>query len=421
MSGVKRSWKMLAMSAIVCSWLADGSRASDAFQEPSPSPLPTGPSTYSLFAGEQLSYDDNLYRLPASANLAALVGAAASRQEVIDTVSLGTDLHWYDGLQAVDLHARAEDNRFLDNRSLSNLSGQGDVTWDWQFGERLSGQAGAQYFRALTNFGSTDYYALDLVDRVDYFAGARYRVGPQVTLFGGIDGADTSLSALPEKIYDFRSKAGNGGVEFSSASGNTVSVEYRYTDARFPTVFVLNGAPFNSDYDEDTALVTVKYVLSAATKLEASAGYLRRGYPYSEFAAFSGSIGRASLEWQPTDALDVVLTGRHELRAYVDSESDYFVSNGGSIEPEWKATAALTLALAFSHENHDYIGSSPSALTFASRHDTVTTEKARLTYNPAPCLTATLTYQFARRDSNRAILEFDDNIATANVIFKFQL
>jgi hypothetical protein len=97
------------------------------------------------------------------------------------------------------------------------------------------------------------------------------------------------------------------------------------------------------------------------------------------------------------------------------------VSNGGSIEPEWKATAALTLALAFSHENHDYIGSSPSALTFASRHDTVTTEKARLTYNPAPCLTATLTYQFARRDSNRAILEFDDNIATANVIFKFQL
>jgi hypothetical protein len=44
-----------------------------------------------------------------------------------------------------------------------------------------------------------------------------------------------------------------------------------------------------------------------------------------------------------------------------------------------------------------------------------------LTYNPAPFLTATLTYQYARRDSNRATLEFDDNVVTANVTFKCQL
>jgi Putative beta-barrel porin 2 len=416
------------MSAIVCSLLASGPRAFAAFQDPSPysggpSPFPVsqGPSTYTLFAAEQLSYDDNLFRLPASADLAELVGAGASRQEIIDTVSLGTDVHWYDANQDVSLHGRADDNRFLDNESLSNFSGQGDLTWDWRLGEKLSGQAGAQYFRALTSFASTNYYARDMVDRVDYFAGARYAVGPQLTLFGGIDGADTSLSALPERIYDFRSKSGDGGIEYASASGNTVSLEYRYTDARFPTLFVLNGAPFNSDYDEDTGLVAVKYALSAATQVEVSAGYLRRGYPYSEFAAFSGAIGRASLEWQPTDALQVVLTGRHELRAYVDSESDYFVANGGSIEPEWKATPALTLSLALSYETHDYIGSSPSALTYASRRDIVTTQQARLTYTPMPFLTATLTYQYARRDSNRATLEFDDNAATANVTFKFQL
>jgi hypothetical protein len=418
------------MSVIACSLLAGGTRALADLQDPSPypgsqGPSPfreaQGPSTYTLFAAEQLAYDDNLFRLPAAANLAELVGAGASRQEIIDTVSLGTDVHWYDANQDVSLHGRADDNRFLDNESLSNFSGQGDVAWDWRLGEQLSGQAGAQYFRALTSFASTDYYARDMVDRVDYFAGARYGAGPHITLFGGIDGADTSLSALPERIYDFRSKAGNGGVEYASASGNTVSVEYRYADARFPTVFVLNGAPFNSDYDEDTALVTVKYVLSAATRFEVSTGYLRRGYPYSGFAAFSGGIGRASLEWQPTDALQVVLTGRHELRAYVDSESDYFVANGGSIEPEWKATPALTLSLAFSYESHDYIGSSPSALTYASRRDIVTTQEARLTYNPMPFLTATLTYQYARRDSSRAALEFDDSVLAANVTFKCQL
>ena len=209
------------MSAIACSPLVSGSRASAALQDPSsfpgsqgPGTYPEsqGPSTYTLFAAEQLSYDDNLYRLPATANLAELVGAGASRQEIIDTVSLGTDVHWYDANQDVSVHGRADDNRFLDNDSLSNFSGQGDLTWDWRLGEKLSGQAGAQYFRALTSFASTNYYARDMVDRVDYFAGARYGLGPQFTLFGGIDGADTSLSALPERIYDFRSKAGNGGA-----------------------------------------------------------------------------------------------------------------------------------------------------------------------------------------------------------------
>jgi Putative beta-barrel porin 2 len=422
--------------AALCSLLAGGSPIFAAPQDPGtwpstslslgpslgPSSGPgTAPSTYVLFAAEQIAYDDNLYRLPAGADLAALVGPGATRQDVIDTVSAGTDVHWVQSAQAVTLHARVDDNRFFDNRGLDNTSSQDDLTWDWQLGEKLSGQAGASYFRALTNFAGTDYYALDMVDRVDWFTNARYRLGPSWTLFGGLDGAHTSLSAAPERIYDFDSTAGNVGLEYASSSGNSVSAEYRYTDARFPQVFVLNGAPFNSNYDENTALVTLKYALTAATQVQVDAGYLRRSYPAAPFAAFSGSIGHALIQWQPTEALQVVLIGRHELKAYVDSESDYFVSNGGTLEPGWKPTPALLLSLAFSYEHHDYLGSSPSALTYDSRRDTVLTQQARLTYNPAPFFTATLTYQYARRDSNRAVLEFDDTMATANVTFKFQL
>jgi hypothetical protein len=116
-----------------------------------------------------------------------------------------------------------------------------------------------------------------------------------------------------------------------------------------------------------------------------------------------------------------VLTGWRELKAYVDSESDYFVSNGGSIAPAWTPSEKLTLSLAASWENHDYIGSSPSALTFVSRHDKVMTRQARLVYKPLQSLAVNLTYRYDRRDSNRARLEFDDTLATANVTFKFQL
>jgi len=379
------------------------------------------PSTYAIYVADQLTYDDNLYRLPSIADATALAGAGAKRQDLVESVSLGADVHWYAGNQAVGVNLRADNNRFSHNDALNNTSGRGNLVWDWRLGENLSGQAGADYYRALVSFANTNYYARDMVERVDYFGSARYRVGPHWTLVGGVIDADTTLSAVAEHLYDFHSKSGNAGVEYASASGNTLTWEYRYTDARFPQAFVLNGAPFNSNYNEDTTRLLVKYAVTAATVIEASAGYLRRDYPYSSFAAFSGNIWRASLQWQPTRALQFALTGWRELKAYVDSESDYFVSNGGSIEPAWTVSDKLTLSLAVSWENHDYIGSSPSTLTFVSRHDQVLSRQARLVYKPARSLAVNLTYRYDRRDSNRARLEYDDTLATANVIFKFQL
>jgi Putative beta-barrel porin 2 len=380
-----------------------------------------GANTYTISVADQLTYDDNLYRLAPGADVTTLVGPGARRQDAIDSVSLGVDAHWYAGNQAVGINFRADDNRFSHSDDLNNVSGKGNLAWDWRIGENLSGQAGADYYRALVSFAGTNYYARDLVDRVDYFGSARYQVGPHWALLGGVVDADTSLSAVPEKLYDFHSKSGNVGVQYAAASDNTITWEYQYTDANFPQAFELNGAVFNSNYDEDTTRILLKYAVTTATLIEASAGYLRRGYPYSEFAAFSGGIWRASLQWQPTDRLQFLFAGWRELKAYVDSESDYFVSKGVSIEPSWTVSDKLTLSLAVSRENHDYIGSSPSALTFASRYDKITRQQARLVYKPIPPLEVNLTYNYDRRDSNRAQLDFDDTLATASLIYKFRL
>ena len=395
--------------------------ASPIDEAPPPPGQPPAANTYVLFAAEQLTHDDNLYRLPTGADLSALASPHATRADLIDSVSAGTDLHWSQSQQTVNLHVRLDDNRYDDNDNLDNTSTQDDLAWNWRLGERLSGDAGASYYRALTNFAGIDYDALDMVGRTDWYASARYRLGAPWTLFGGLDGAHTTLSAAPESIYDFHSTSTIAGLEFSSPSGNALSAEYRNTSARFPQVFVLNGQPFNSNYDENTALATLKYALTAATELQADAGYLRRTYPASAFAAFSGSIAHVSLDWQPSAALEVVLAGRHELKAYVDSEADYFVSNGATLEPGWKPAPALTLSVAFSYESHDYLGTSPSALTYAARRDTVVTQEARLTYTPAPFITAALAYQYVRRDSNHTVLEFDDAIATANITVKCRL
>jgi len=378
------------------------------------------PSTIDFYMADQFTYDDNLYRLPSYFNIAAVAGPLATRQDSFNTVSLGGDGRWFSDSQVIGLNFRADENRFTHNDSLNNVSGKGNLEWDWRLNTNWSGKAGVSYYRGLANSGNTGYYARDVVQREDYFGTIRYQVGPHWALYGGVIGADTSQTAVAEQLYDFNSKAGNAGIEFATSSENTVRLEYRYTDATFPRDFVLNGAPFNSNYNEDIEQILVKYVFSAATELDVSAGYLKRDYPQSAFAAFSGDIWRAALQWQPTDKLQWILTGWRQLTAYVDSESDYFVSDGVSLAPTWTATGALKFSLAISRENHDYIDSSPSAIALVSRRDEVTTERARLLYTPTDSVTLDLTFGYDQRGSNQRRFQYDDTLATASLTYKIR-
>jgi len=378
-------------------------------------------NSYDVYVADQLTYDDNLYRLPSSiTDIAALTGRSDSaREDHINSLSLGVDGLWLLGTQAVNVNLRADDNRYVRNDALNNISAKDSAVWDWRLWERLSGQVGVDYYSAIASFANTTFYARDLVDKMQYFSNARYQFGPRWSIFGGVLDADTSHSALAAQLNDYHSKSGDVGIECVSASDNKLVWEYRYTDGLYPHESVFNGAPFNPDYNEDTARLLLKYAFTDETIIEAAAGYLKRFYPYARIGAFSGDIWRVSLQWQPKETLQFVLAGWHELTAYLDSESNYFVSKGGSVSPTWLISDTLTLSLAISSANQDYIGSSASELTFVSRRDRVAAEQAHLTYAPAEALTFDITYRHEQRHSNLAQFQYDDKLASAGITFKF--
>jgi opacity protein-like surface antigen len=412
------SHKLAALTPLV---LCTSAFAAPDFRMTTDSPITRdSPNSVDLFVADQFTYDDNLYRLPSGADIPAQAGPLATRADSFNSVSLGGDGRWFSDIQGVTVNFRADENRFTHNDSLNNISGKGNLEWDWRLATNWSGQAGVSYTRALASFADTGYYARDVVQREDYFGTVRYQIGPQWAVYGGFIGANTTQTAVPEQQFDFRSKAGNAGLEYATSSTNTVGLEYRYTDATFPQDFVLNNAPFNSDYKEQTARIIVKYVFSAATELDASAGYLKRDYPEASFAAFSGDIWRAALQWQPTEQLQLLLSGWRQLTAYVDAESDYFVSTGVSIVPTWIATETVKLSLTISRENHDYIDTSPSTIAFVSRHDKLTLAQGAVIYAPRDVLIFALTARYHKRDSNQPQDHYDDTLATASVTYKIR-
>jgi exopolysaccharide biosynthesis operon protein EpsL len=355
---------------------------------------------------EQLSYDDNLFRLSDAVRASGLfLVPGTSVDDLVNQASLGLAARLEPGQQALNLEARLVDSRYADNDSLNNIGGSARANWDWRIGGTLSGQLGAQYARALAGFTNTSFYGRDDLTTTAYTGSLRYVIGPHWRLMGGVRRADSSHSADARQGDDYASTSGTAGLEFETGSGNVVGADYQRAKGEFDRLTTLNGLPFDRDYDEDKASLRTRYAFTDKTLLQASAGYLWRHYPNSGIAEFSGGVWRASLAWEPSVKTRLDFAAWRELTADVNSESDYFVTRGASINPTWSPTVKLSFALQGSWEKQRYTGSTP--LTTAGRRDEIKALSLSLRFAPRETFLVALTGRTEKRDSNRLLRGYD--------------
>jgi hypothetical protein len=376
--------------------------------------------SWDIYASDQLTDDDNLYRLPSGLiNVSALLGPGAAPKDHVNTTSTGGDIHWTFGRQSVDLNVLVDENRFLRNEDLNNSAGNGKALWNWRVGGYFSGTVGVDYSRSLAGFGYTGYLGRDLIDRSDYFGTAHYQIGPRWSIFGGVTESDITHSAKPEQLYDYHLKSVNGGIEYATAVNNTIGLQYQYSAARFPQGGVLDGLPFAQDYNDECTQVLLKYAFTEKTLINASAGYLKRDYPDSNAGSFSGDVWRMALQWQPSDKTQVLVTAYRQLQAYLEAQSNYFVDLGGSVAPVWAPTEKMQLSVTASYDDDVYIGSSLNALDVVSRHDKVISQAMSMVYTPIRALAFNFSYRHEQRKSNDPFFQYDDRVAAVGVTFKW--
>jgi exopolysaccharide biosynthesis operon protein EpsL len=430
-AGIRRTSLVVAMatSALPCSKAVFAAAEyrdtlDKAVAAPDSADVERGKQLY-YYVGDALTYDSNLFRLPASTtNLATLpgLGPNSSRSDYTNSASAGLSAQWLVGnRQSVDLDLRVDDNRFRRNTNLNNVSSTDRLVWNWGLGSVISGQVGADYSRYLASFVNTAVYTRDVISQSEYFAAARLQLGPRWAIFGGLLEGNNSFSAAQSTLSanNSHSKSVDIGADFATSAEDTIGFDYRYTDSRYPNSIVLNGASFDPDFRDERARVLAKYVVSAKTVIDASAGYLKRAYSSSAIGSFTGDIWRGSLQWQPTTKTQLVVVGWRQLEADLTAQTDYFVSSGESLSPVWTASEKVTLSLLVSRDERSYIGSNSVVSVPQARRDSVTSEGVTMNYTPTRALTVTVSYTHERRNSNQAIFQYNDDKANAGLSFKF--
>ena len=366
-----------------------------------------------IFASDQYSYDDNIYRLPAYlTDLSSLpgIGPNPSRSDHINTVTAGIDGQWTSGRQNVTLDLSANDNRYDINTNLDNVSGNGKLAWNWDIGGFLSGQVGAIYNKALISYVNAPTYGLITNDADWYFGAGRYQLGPRWGIFGGVMEQVSTLSDPALIGNDLRAKSVAIGTDFATSADNTIGVEYRYTDALYP-----HETTIDNDYREDAVRVILARKLTDKTSIDASVGFLKRDYSALGIDSFSGDVWSLTLNWQPTEKLQFKLDGWRNLQAYVTTQSDYFVSTGVRLEPIWAPSEKISFDLDAGYENQSFIGTGDDEAEEGNRHDTMTTVGGSIKYKPLKFLIVEFAYAYERHDSNVPNFEFNDNLLSLKV------
>jgi hypothetical protein len=375
-------------------------------------------NTFEIDASQSAYYDDNLYRLSNEvSNLQTLpgIGADAARADHLEMSTLGFDGMWNWGKQFFTVDLKANDNRYNQNSNLDNVSTNDKVSWNWALAQSLSGEAGALYDSGLVSFINAATYGKDLYASTKYFGTLRYQLGPRWALYGGVLESGATLSDVALQNNDLHTKSVEIGSELATNEKDSAGLEYRYTDARFP-----KGNSINSDYREDAARFVFNRAFSEKTDGNFNFGFLKRNYASSDIGNFSGDVWRFSLRWQPRDRLQFDLTGARNLQAYLTAQSDYYVSTGARVAPTWIFSEKLNVTLAASYESQTYVGVTEAQILAGTRRDRLSSGQATIEYLPRAFLVFDFGYAYEDRKSDEARYQYDDNVISAKVTFKYQ-
>jgi exopolysaccharide biosynthesis operon protein EpsL len=413
------AWGLLAFYSQTASAIGDYRDTLEKSVSGQDEPVTADRDAWSVYVGDQLTYDTNLYRLPTNVDLTTLVGPNASREDHINTTSAGLDGQWTIGRQIVDLDLRADDNRFARNSDLNNVSGNDKLVWSWRVGSQLAGQVGTYYYRSLASFVNTTTYTRNLINSTAYYGTARYQVGPHWALYAGVLESQIDLTAVASKSNDNQSKIVHLGTELATRIGSSIGWEYRFTDVTFPHSVVANGLDSTTNYREDLGRFLFKYAISDKSSIDANAGYLKRDYVSTLIPSFSGDVWHVSFQWQPTGKTQLLVEGWRKLQAYLTAQTEYFVSKGVSLSPVWRPSEKLGFSFVFLWEDQNYAGSRSNPPGTENRHDSVSAGQVGVVYSPIKAITVNLSYRHELRNSNEAQFKYYDNLALAGITFRY--
>ena len=363
--------------------------------------------TVTLNAAYTRETDSNLFFLPASANLDALIGRS-SAEEKIDTTSLGFNVNKPYSLQRIELAVDVIDYRYQNFSYLGFTAHNYNAAWRWELPPRLSGNFTTYRIQSLNSF--LDYQGFtsrNVRSTVNRRFEAAYELQGTWSLLGGVmQSTQTNEQPLPAQ-GDYTASSADVGLRYIFASGSSLIYTFKNTRGTY-----LNPTPSSDDgFNQIDNGVQLYWITSGQSTAHLGAAYLSRVHPHHSQLDFSGFNIAANFNWRMTGKSALTAGWTRELSSYQTADATHTQTEHFSVGPVWQVSSKTAVRMNYVLTLRDYLGS-PTPIPTTQRSDTLRDTSVSFDWLPYQRLTFSASLQKSSRTSTLPDLGYDNTLAS---------
>jgi exopolysaccharide biosynthesis operon protein EpsL len=374
--------------------------------------------TFHPFVSYTRYYDSNLFRLADDESTVLVeddVPVVVTRDSASDQygiLSAGLNVDWTPGRQRILASAAKNWVRFSRYSSLDYDGSDYRLRWNWQLGNRWSGNIGAS--ETLTQTSFADWYAGEIAsNELTYrtqFAGAEWQFHPRwhVGLSGSATTATNSTAIRTPLDYEQGSVAATAG--YTTPKGSRLLLQVNRIDGEYPNrplAYTQTEYNFLGDWKVDGKVTA-----------HAKIGYIQRDNETFAGDDFSGVGGRVSADYLISGKSMLSWAIYRETMPSDDVFASYQLRTGTSLAAIWATTPKFSVRSSASYENRSFRGDAGVAL-FTRRDEDTVSGSLSLGYTPRRWATAELGVQAGRRDADFAFNDYSFRSVFASLRTEF--
>jgi exopolysaccharide biosynthesis operon protein EpsL len=374
------------------------------------------------YISTSITHDNNLFRISSNVDPMTVLGQPTTA-DTIKQLTLGVKLDWKHSRQEVLLDYSYHYARYALFKGLDYQAPNIMARWNWQTGNRLSGDMGYSRITSIGSFENVQRPANTLNTRqTEYFDGA-WQATPLMRLNGSVSHSDYSV---PDgAVYGNDYIQYMVGSYYTPRSGNEAGIRGIRQIQKYPVLQVIPGAPAPVDngFSQNELLATINWLYSGHIRLNGQAGVVERNHNQYPERNYSGNTMRGTLTWLASGKSRVDLTAWNEIDPYDDLTTSYTVTKGVSLGPAWSPTSKLAVSALVQHFTRDYLGDPQLVLypwlQIPVRQDTVNVASFSINYQPALSVNISGTIQTEQRTSNQLYADYSDKTINLSASFQF--
>jgi hypothetical protein len=383
---------------------------------------PEPPRDTEIYARAGAVHDNNLFRLSPDANRQAILGTNDGSDDVYRVGAGIRHEMRIAGRQSIRLEARGDELKYSNFSQLDHFEYGLRGEWLWEVTNDVNGALGYERRTRLIDLAQVQAPVKDIIVEDHGFLNGAWRIGPSMRLRGALDALRGSHSDNTLAAGDSHALTGTLGVDYVTALGNSLGVEYRQTHANYPTQELTGGGTLvDNEYTEREIAGVLGLVAGPTVTGNVRVGHTSRKHKEFPERDFSGTTWRGTLDWTPLQKTGLEFSLYHEPRSIIDIAASYVLVSGGTFGPRWAPTEKLVFYAFAVRERQQFKGDPNLVLVpgTVQRDETVRALRVGGGWELQRFVNLSLGVDHGQRTSNTFLRDYTYTTVMANAEFRF--